>query len=356
MTRILVIEDETSVRENIMDLLELEGYQTSGAVDGYEGYFLASTESFDLVVCDIMLPRLDGFEVLQRLRRDPRTMDLPLIFLTARTQREAQREGMNLGAEDYITKPYTRLELLQSIQSRLERQKGLDLALHRHWKDRQLDIANQMPLEFSGPLSMILNASGRLAHLPQDGSSPNSSEVGVQIHQSALFLMESVQKYLFLSDLELRPGEMRGQGVTNQTGNLLKEILADKAARFLIHHEGQMNFSTAIREDDFMKFAEYLVDFVTFTTDPLHPIEMVAGVDQKDGKGQITLGYRIPIAKSILPAADGTADRPTTVEREMKFVQRMAHLLGLTLDVQQREPQTMKITLRLPLANKDHGG
>lgn len=353
MARILIVEDETSVRENIIDLLELEGYQTSGAVDGYEGYFLASTEPFDLVICDIMLPRLDGFEVLQRLRRDPRTIDLPLIFLTARTQREAQREGMNLGAEDYITKPYTRLELLQSIQSRLERRKVLDMALQSHWKDRQHDIASQMPLEFSGPLSVILNASSLLTHPPQDASGFTMSDMGIQIHKSALVLMESVQKYLFLSDLELRPSEMRGLGVTYQTGNVLKEILTDKAGKFTLHHEGQMDFSCTIREDDLMKFAEYLVDFILLTADPLHPIDMIVGIDQKEARGQVSFGYRFPMTKTI---SDDTADRPSALTREMKFVKRMADLLGLSLDIQQREPQIMKITLRLPLENKDHGG
>ncbi|GAB1542364.1 hypothetical protein NUACC21_50380 [Scytonema sp. NUACC21] len=125
MTRILVIEDEESVRENILDLLEAEDFDTISAADGQIGLNLAISEIPDLILCDLMMPEVDGYGVLTALREEPMTAAIPFIFLTARSARADFRQGMNLGADDYLTKPFTRAELLSAIASRLSKQATL---------------------------------------------------------------------------------------------------------------------------------------------------------------------------------------------------------------------------------------
>jgi DNA-binding NtrC family response regulator len=120
--RVLVIEDDEVIRSNILDLLEEEGFDGHGAGDGKSGVAAALARRPDVVVCDIMMPVMDGHEVLRTLRDYPETAAVPFIFLTARAQRSDVREGMSLGADDYLTKPFTRHELLDSIRTRLERQ------------------------------------------------------------------------------------------------------------------------------------------------------------------------------------------------------------------------------------------
>jgi two-component system, sensor histidine kinase and response regulator len=349
MTRILVIEDENSVRENIIELLGLEGFQTAGASNGYEGFFLASTEPFDLVLCDIMLPRMDGFEVLQRLRRDPRTVDLPLIFLTAKTQRESQREGMNLGAEDYITKPYTRVELLQSIHSRLERKKSLNLALISHMADHQRQNSYQLPLEFSGPLSIILNASGYLAN-PETNINPvDPKELGRQIHLTSLVLMEAVQKYLFMADLEAMPVEKRQTGKTMDAGKLFSEIFLDKSEK---KYSGRMDiqeFNCLIHEADYFKFCEYLTDFISLTADTAHPVDIIGKVDRKEEKAILVLAYETPGLTIYPDRLNEPVERPSAVMRESQFIQRMADLLGIDMEITLRDPKMARIHLKIPL-------
>ncbi|MEB3220069.1 MAG: EAL domain-containing response regulator [Nostocales cyanobacterium 94392] len=121
MTKILVIEDEESVRENILDLLEAESFETIAAADGKIGLDLAISEIPDLILCDLMMPNLNGYEVLKKLHLQAATATIPFVFLTARTAKADFREGMNLGADDYLTKPFTRSELLNTIMSRLEK-------------------------------------------------------------------------------------------------------------------------------------------------------------------------------------------------------------------------------------------
>ncbi len=125
MTKILVIEDEESVRENIVDLLEAEDFEAISAPNGRIGIELALNESPDLILCDLMMPEINGFAVLAILREKFSTSAIPFIFLTARSAKADVRQGMELGADDYVTKPFTRGELLSAVSTRLQRQAAI---------------------------------------------------------------------------------------------------------------------------------------------------------------------------------------------------------------------------------------
>jgi DNA-binding response OmpR family regulator len=121
MTLILVVEDETQILLNIQEILELAEFSVITGADGKVGLQLAKTKNPDLIICDIMMPGLNGYEVLQELRQEPKTADIPLIFLTAKIERNDFRQGMVLGADDYISKPFEPFEILQAVNARLER-------------------------------------------------------------------------------------------------------------------------------------------------------------------------------------------------------------------------------------------
>lgn len=120
MKRILVIEDEQEIRENLAWLLEAAGYEALGAANGKEGIALARSERPDLILCDIMMPEMDGYEVLLHLRQDPRMATTPLVFLTALSTWNDIRTGVAAGADDYITKPFSAHDVLHVIQARLD--------------------------------------------------------------------------------------------------------------------------------------------------------------------------------------------------------------------------------------------
>lgn len=175
MTRILVIEDEAILRGEVVNWLTLEGYEADRAADGVEGLNRAFRHPPDLIISDITVPRLDGYGVLLELRTNPGTSNIPFIFVTARAAHEDVRKGMGLGADDYITKPFTRLELLQAVQVRLEKkilqdqnhQREVDQwqkALEHEREQRQLKtkLVAMFSHEFRNPLTAILISNGLL--------------------------------------------------------------------------------------------------------------------------------------------------------------------------------------------------
>ena len=119
MKKVLFIEDDTVVRENTAELLELADYEVITASNGKSGVAIAKQEKPDIVVCDIMMPEMDGYGVLQELSKDPETQHIPFIFLSAKTEHKDIRKGMDLGADDYLTKPFEEEELISAIESRL---------------------------------------------------------------------------------------------------------------------------------------------------------------------------------------------------------------------------------------------
>ncbi len=125
MKKILVIEDEETLRTNIVQILELEDFLTIEANNGFLGIKLAQEHLPDLILCDVMMPEIDGYSVLTALRQNPTTASIPFIFTTAKASKADLRQGMNLGADDYLTKPITADELLSAISTRFERQATL---------------------------------------------------------------------------------------------------------------------------------------------------------------------------------------------------------------------------------------
>lgn len=122
MSKILVIEDDATVRTLILKLLKAEGFEVISGENGRTGIQMAQAHEPDLIICDVMMPELNGYEVLEHLRRDPATARIPFVFLSAKADRTDLRQGMDLGADDYLTKPFRRAELLGAISARLNKQ------------------------------------------------------------------------------------------------------------------------------------------------------------------------------------------------------------------------------------------
>ncbi len=127
MKKILIIEDHQAVRENLEEILMLANYQVVSAENGKTGVETALKELPDLILCDVMMPELDGYGVLHILSRTPATADIPFIFLTAKADKEDFRKGMTLGADDYIPKPFDHIQLLATIEARLKKSERLNL-------------------------------------------------------------------------------------------------------------------------------------------------------------------------------------------------------------------------------------
>ncbi len=159
MKTILLIEDEIQIRENTAELLTLNGYNTITAPNGLIGIQLAKSTRPNLILCDVMMPELDGYGVLTELRQTPAISNTPFVFLTAKADRPEQRHGMDLGADDYLTKPFSISELLTAISTRLQRQNHHSTNLHHERQKtktlKQEIQQNQQQLQASQQLTTI---------------------------------------------------------------------------------------------------------------------------------------------------------------------------------------------------------
>ena len=143
MKTILIIEDQPDMRENIATILEMEDYAVLEVGNGRDGIALSREEKPDLILCDVMMPEMDGYEVLQALRKDRTIAGTPFIFLTARGEKRDLREGMNLGADDYLTKPVSGADLLAAVSARLQREQKRSAGFNP-------DFSSSKPLETLG--------------------------------------------------------------------------------------------------------------------------------------------------------------------------------------------------------------
>jgi diguanylate cyclase (GGDEF)-like protein len=125
MNTILIIEDEPQIRKNIQQILNLEGFSTMTAEDGLKGLDMAEKHQPDMIICDVMMPNLDGYGLIKALRQKPLTADIPFIFLTAKAENGDLRQGMELGADDYLIKPFKADELIRAISTRFEKRQVL---------------------------------------------------------------------------------------------------------------------------------------------------------------------------------------------------------------------------------------
>ena len=159
-TRILIIEDNPDIRENTAEMLAFAGYEVLKAENGMEGIRLAKSELPDLIICDIMMPGLDGFGVLHMLTKHPETAAIPLIFLTAKAEPSDIRKGMNLGADDYLTKPFEETDLLHAVESRIKRSER-----YKQHYGKGIDALSKLVEETSGKNAVeVLMESTEVRH------------------------------------------------------------------------------------------------------------------------------------------------------------------------------------------------
>jgi two-component system alkaline phosphatase synthesis response regulator PhoP len=162
MQKILVIEDEESILMALEDNLRLEGYDVACAVDGEQGLSMAREQKFDLLILDIMLPKMDGFEVCKHLRRDE--INTPILMLTAKSQEIDKVLGLELGADDYVTKPFSPRELLARIRALLRRTQQFQQDMESyHFGDIEVDF-NKYEVKKGGRLIYLTALEFSLLH------------------------------------------------------------------------------------------------------------------------------------------------------------------------------------------------
>ncbi len=203
MPRLLLIEDEAPLREEIAQLLTFEGYEVRSAENGLVGTQIVQDYLPDLIICDVMMPYLDGYEVLRQLRSDPVTRAIPFIFLTAKMERTSQRHAMSLGAEDYLTKPFTVDELLTAVNVQLNKRTRAVSDTQEQIEYLRGLILTTIPHELRTPLSGIIGFAEILA---MDGAilpAEDITEFGQNILNSSVRLYHLIENCLTFMQIEM---------------------------------------------------------------------------------------------------------------------------------------------------------
>jgi two-component system sensor histidine kinase/response regulator len=268
MAKILVIEDETDVRDSIVDILNAEDFIVDSAANGQEGLSLIEEFHPDLVLCDIMMPVLDGYGVLEHLRRQEATKTLPFIFLTAKADKSDMRTGMNLGANDYLTKPFTHDDLLGMIHARLGVKQALEEKTNEQLETLRNSISTALPRELSGPLQEVMRLS---AALEEEAETLNPVEVASyakailhNAHQVALLnqnllLVAKLQAI----DIDSPVAKTFRQQTMADAHGLIQHIATDFAASYLRDNDLQIQLEPCnlqMAETTLKKICEELID------------------------------------------------------------------------------------------------
>lgn len=297
MQKILVIEDTKDLREDVVEMLNLEGFHAVGAENGLEGITAARRERPDLIVCDIMMPELDGYGVLERVREDPKTVSIPFIFLTAKTDRIDQRHGMVLGADDYLTKPFQANELLESIHSQLEKRRRMKASVGKLMEELQNNIITALPHELRTPLNTIIGFSEMLMMEAHRLKPDQVADWSAHINTSGHRLYRLVENYLYY---------VRTQ-VNSQTQQQLEAYKAARmdGASMVIYSQAMKLAQRAEREDDLqleiaelptvhimqqdlIKIVDEMLDNAFKFSTPGAPVQMVVNLED----GYFTMSFR----------------------------------------------------------------
>jgi CheY-like chemotaxis protein/two-component sensor histidine kinase len=283
-SKILVVEDDASIRSSLVDLLDAEDYDVRGADDGAEGVQQARDFLPDLIICDIMMPEIDGYGVLDQLRLDPATATIPFIFLTAKADRADLRRGMGLGADDYLTKPFTRDEILTAIEARLTRRAAVVEQYQKKLDDLRNSITLALPHELRTPLSGIKTGASVIAESADMLRPEDVKHLADIVYQSAERLEHLIVNYLTYAELEVAQADpVRLEALRDRTPSSVLLIVAQMAREKTrrVHREADLKMdvqdaAVRIAEPHLAKIVEELVDNACKFSLPGAPI-MIAG-------------------------------------------------------------------------------
>lgn len=267
MKRILVIEDEVSLRENIAEALELENFHVICAENGQQGIEIAQAHWFDLILCDVMMPQVDGYGVLAQVRSFPGRAITPFIFLTAKASKLDVRQGMELGADDYLTKPFTHRELLSAVKARLEKQLVVQSLYQQQFDNLRKNISSSLPHELLTPLNGIVGLSDYLKSYANTIDANEILELANLISKSGWRFERVVQNTLTYTKLCIDASNGKSSNLSVKVCDTPQSVIESTAIAVTQKHQRSAdlrlelsNSSVLIPETNLQKIVEELVD------------------------------------------------------------------------------------------------
>lgn len=272
MKKILVIEDDEQILEALEDILSYENFEVYTAPNGRAGVESALKNLPDLIISDIMMPELDGYGVLAELRQNPSTFAIPFLFLSAKADKTAQRYGMEIGADDYITKPFENEEIIKAVKSRLEKYSTIEKHFSQKVNEIQSYLTASLPHELRSPLNVILGFSQIIDGSEKDELSFDDIKMmNKNIIEAGKRLLRIVINYSFITRLY----QIESIGRENKENHVTSIAVCDNP-KIIISDFGYEISRKYKREDDLVLMLdntpvlfpeEYLIKIVEEITD-----------------------------------------------------------------------------------------
>jgi signal transduction histidine kinase len=244
MYKILVIDDEEPLRQVVVMALQEKGYETIEAENGEVGVTLAKKHLPDLILSDINMDKMDGYRTLAALRQDPVTAAVPFIIMTGQPHTSGMRHGMELGADDYLAKPFTVSALLAAVEARLKKQEALKAMAEKKLADLRSSISMALPHELFTPLSGIVGFAEIITNEAPSLKPVEISEIGKAILQSAKRLHRLIENFLIYAQIEMIMADPAKEAAINKSYiNETKELIEFTARQVA----DQVNRTTDLR-------------------------------------------------------------------------------------------------------------
>ncbi len=224
MKKILVVEDEEIVRSNIVEILESEGFELAEVENGIEAIQKIDQFFPDVIISDIMMPGMDGYELVKYIQNNPFTSSIPIILLTARADSRDVRRGMQYGADDYLTKPFKAQDLIEAVNTRIMKQKNYS----KKFEDLKSNISMYIPHELRTPLVSILGFADLIINSLDELNKDEIRQMASKVKNSGLRLYERIEKFLYFSELELIKSEIKPNDTCSVDETLVRNLITTK--------------------------------------------------------------------------------------------------------------------------------
>ena len=378
MSKLVIIDDDVAVRSNLLELFEMEGFEVFGAKNGRVGVQLALQHLPDLIVCDIMMPELDGYGVLEELRQEFATATIPFIFLTAKADKADLRQGMSLGADDYLVKPFTRDEILSAVNTRLAKQAVLAKKTQTRLDDLRANIALALPHELRIPLTSILGFSELLMEETASLPPRDIQDFARSINLAGRRLQDLVMNFLLYAELALAIRDPQ-LAITMKdptpcyVESVVSEVALEQARRAHREADLQLDVEHAVVQLGTVYLAKLIKEIVNNAfkfSQPDRPVRITGRPeavrpDQKPG----TLSYQLTIedhGRGMTPKQIGNIGAYLQFERRQHEQQGqglgliiakwIAELHGGKLDIESVYGEGCTVHVRLPLCPDEPRG
>jgi signal transduction histidine kinase len=362
MQRILLIDDNGALREEIANLLEVEGFVVETAPNGRVGLERIKEQRPDLVICDLVMPDMDGYETLQAVRSNPDTETLPFLLLTAREEREQMRYGMELGADDYITKPFKVGDLLRAVKAVFEKRARLERRAQMKLDHLREQVAMALPHELRTPLACIMGYAEMLGDVERAASAGDVHALARQIIGAGERLNRMSENALLYVQLELLGGGLGTvkQGIVSRTR--LDEVVARQAELKAAAHGRSQDLVVELREVSVpvgsayvAKVVDELVDNACKFSPTATPVRVSTAVEGPWAVLRVADGGS-GMADEAIASVGGFVQFERSVREQqglglgLSIASRIAKVWGGTLSIESILHAGTTVTARFPLA------